>query len=132
MFGAFGADGLLQGADDEADLAATGIGGKAHEFAMDLSDPLAVGSVTREIAVTIGAPEVLVNVAGSLLLGAVAADSPAWVFTLLGAGVAGALTTYSAFALETLELAPRRAAGNVLATLAVGSAAFALGWWLGG
>lgn len=74
----------------------------------------------------------LVNVAGSLLLGAVAADSPAWVLTLLGSGVAGALTTYSAFALETVELAPRRAAGNVLATLALGSAAFALGWWLGG
>jgi NAD(P)-dependent dehydrogenase (short-subunit alcohol dehydrogenase family) len=40
------------------------IGGKSHPFAMDLCDPLAVGSVTREIAVTIGAPEVLVNVAG--------------------------------------------------------------------
>src|SRR5258706_80422 len=40
------------------------IGGKAHQFAMDLCDPLAVGSVTREIAVTVGAPEVLVNVAG--------------------------------------------------------------------
>ena len=40
------------------------IGGKAHQFTVDLSDPLAVGSVTREIAVTIGAPEVLVNVAG--------------------------------------------------------------------
>jgi NAD(P)-dependent dehydrogenase (short-subunit alcohol dehydrogenase family) len=40
------------------------IGGTAHRFTVDLSDPLAVGSVTREIAVTIGAPEVLVNVAG--------------------------------------------------------------------
>jgi NAD(P)-dependent dehydrogenase (short-subunit alcohol dehydrogenase family) len=40
------------------------IGGKAHQFTVDLSDPLAVGSVTREIAVTIGAPQVLVNVAG--------------------------------------------------------------------
>jgi NAD(P)-dependent dehydrogenase (short-subunit alcohol dehydrogenase family) len=40
------------------------IGGKAHQFTVDLCDPLAVGSVTREIAVTIGAPEVLVNVAG--------------------------------------------------------------------
>jgi NAD(P)-dependent dehydrogenase (short-subunit alcohol dehydrogenase family) len=54
---------------DAAGLAVTraqiqNIGGKAHEFAMDLRDPLAVGSVTREIAVTIGAPEVLVNVAG--------------------------------------------------------------------
>jgi NAD(P)-dependent dehydrogenase (short-subunit alcohol dehydrogenase family) len=39
-------------------------GGKAQEFGLDLCDPLAVGSVTREIAVTFGAPEVLVNVAG--------------------------------------------------------------------
>jgi len=40
------------------------LGATAYPFAMDLRDPLAVGSVTREIAVTIGAPEVLVNVAG--------------------------------------------------------------------
>jgi NAD(P)-dependent dehydrogenase (short-subunit alcohol dehydrogenase family) len=40
------------------------IGGKARQFPVDLRDPLAVGSVTREIAVTIGAPQVLVNVAG--------------------------------------------------------------------
>ena len=31
---------------------------------VDLCEPLGVGSVTREIAVTAGAPEVLVNVAG--------------------------------------------------------------------
>ena len=40
------------------------VGGRAHEFPVDLCDPLGVGSVTREIAVTVGAPEVLVNVAG--------------------------------------------------------------------
>jgi NAD(P)-dependent dehydrogenase (short-subunit alcohol dehydrogenase family) len=39
-------------------------GGQARAFAVDLCDPLAVGSITREIAVTIGFPEVLVNVAG--------------------------------------------------------------------
>ncbi|GAA2331490.1 SDR family oxidoreductase [Dactylosporangium salmoneum] len=54
---------------DVAGLAETrarieGFGGKAQEFELDLCDPLAVGSVTREIAVTFGAPEVLVNVAG--------------------------------------------------------------------
>lgn len=54
---------------DAAGLAATGAlvadsGGRAHGFAVDLCDPLAVGSVTREIAVTAGAPQVLVNVAG--------------------------------------------------------------------
>jgi len=40
------------------------IGGQAHQFPVDLCDPLAVGSVTREIAVTVGTPTVLVNVAG--------------------------------------------------------------------
>jgi NAD(P)-dependent dehydrogenase (short-subunit alcohol dehydrogenase family) len=38
--------------------------GRAHQFPVDLRDPLGVGSVTREIAVTVGAPQVLVNVAG--------------------------------------------------------------------
>jgi NAD(P)-dependent dehydrogenase (short-subunit alcohol dehydrogenase family) len=39
-------------------------GGQARAFAVDLCDPLEVGSIAREIAVTIGSPEVLVNVAG--------------------------------------------------------------------
>jgi NAD(P)-dependent dehydrogenase (short-subunit alcohol dehydrogenase family) len=39
-------------------------GGRAHAFPVDLRDPLNVGSVTREVAVTLGPPRVLVNVAG--------------------------------------------------------------------
>ena len=39
-------------------------GGKAHSFPVNLTDPLAVGSVTREIAVRVGTPDALVNVAG--------------------------------------------------------------------
>jgi NAD(P)-dependent dehydrogenase (short-subunit alcohol dehydrogenase family) len=39
-------------------------GGRARAFLVDLRDPLGVGSVTREIAVTVGPPQVLVNVAG--------------------------------------------------------------------
>jgi NAD(P)-dependent dehydrogenase (short-subunit alcohol dehydrogenase family) len=39
-------------------------GGQAHAFPVDLCDPLGVGAVIREIAVTVGAPQVLVNVAG--------------------------------------------------------------------
>jgi meso-butanediol dehydrogenase / (S,S)-butanediol dehydrogenase / diacetyl reductase len=39
-------------------------GGRAHAFPVDLRDPLGVGSVTREIAVTVGPPQLLVNVAG--------------------------------------------------------------------
>lgn len=75
----------------------------------------------------------LVNVVGSLLLGVVAAVSDGWLRVLLGTGVAGALTTYSAFALETvlLDRNGRRGAAllNVAASLALGAAAFAVGWW---
>jgi NAD(P)-dependent dehydrogenase (short-subunit alcohol dehydrogenase family) len=39
-------------------------GGRAHPFPVDVCDPLSVGSVTRKVAVTIGPPQVLVNVAG--------------------------------------------------------------------
>jgi len=39
-------------------------GGAAQTFRVDLRDPHAVGAVTREIAVTFGPPDVLVNVAG--------------------------------------------------------------------
>ncbi len=39
-------------------------GGRAHAFPVDVCDPLSVGSVTRKVAVTIGPPQVLVNVAG--------------------------------------------------------------------
>ena len=54
---------------DAVGLAATDdqikdFGGLARAFVVDLCDPLAVGSIVREIAVTSGAPEVLVNVAG--------------------------------------------------------------------
>jgi len=77
----------------------------------------------------------VVNVAGSLLLGVVAAASDGWPRTLLGTGVAGALTTYSAFALDTvlLERNGRRAwaVANVVGSLVLGTAGFAFGWWLG-
>lgn len=77
----------------------------------------------------------VVNLAGSLLLGVVASASDGWPRTLLGTGVAGALTTYSAFALETVLLADHGKRGwaiaNVIGNLALSAAAFALGWWLG-
>lgn len=80
-------------------------------------------------------PTLVVNVAGSLLLGVVARDGPEWALVLLGSGVAGALTTYSAFALETvlLERNGRRAwaVANVVGTLVLATGGFALGWWLG-
>jgi CrcB protein len=78
----------------------------------------------------------LVNVAGSLLMGVVAASTDGWLVTLLGTGFAGAFTTYSAFALDTVLLDHNgrrgRALVNIAANLLLGSVAFALGWWLGG
>jgi NAD(P)-dependent dehydrogenase (short-subunit alcohol dehydrogenase family) len=54
---------------DAAGLAETGTqirqaDGQAHVFPVDVCDPLSVGSVTRKVAVTLGPPQVLVNVAG--------------------------------------------------------------------
>jgi fluoride exporter len=76
-----------------------------------------------------------VNVAGSLVLGVVtgAGAAPA-VTALVGTGFCGALTTYSTFAHEAHGLTGRRrglAAAYVLASLAAGIAAAALGHLLG-
>ena len=74
------------------------------------------------------------NAAACALLGLVAgfglaADSPAYV--LLGTGVAGAMSTYSTFAFETVRLAEEgetgRAAGYSAASVVVGLAALLLG-----
>ncbi|MBQ1079875.1 fluoride efflux transporter CrcB [Nocardiopsis sp. B62] len=67
----------------------------------------------------------VVNVAGSLILGALLALplSPE-ALSLLGVGVCGALTTYSTFAYETVQLCRTgsrgRALVNVLAHLGLG------------
>ncbi len=75
------------------------------------------------------------NVLGSLLLGVVAVSLDGWVRVLLATGVAGALTTYSSFALEAVLLDVNRRRGTALAyaaaTVAAGAGAFALGWRLG-
>jgi fluoride exporter len=73
-----------------------------------------------------------VNVAGSLLLGAVggavAAGAPAWLLTLIGTGLCGALTTFSTFGFETVRLiedgAVFEAAVNSLTSLVVGLVAY--------
>ena len=74
------------------------------------------------------------NAAGCLLLGGVAgvglgSGSPAYV--LLATGVAGALSTYSTFAFETVRLAEEglgwRAAAYALVSVLVGVTALAVG-----
>jgi len=76
-----------------------------------------------------------VNVAGSFVLGLVAADGPVWVVTLVGTGFCGALTTFSTFGYETVRLKeeglPWLAAANVGASIAAGLAAAVFGWWAG-
>lgn len=81
-----------------------------------------------------------VNVAGSLLLGLLLAahlHGPATAATvaLAGVGFAGAFTTYSTFAYETVRLAEEgavlHAAANVALTVTVGLLAAGVGWGLG-
>jgi CrcB protein len=69
-----------------------------------------------------------VNGAGSLLLGLVAGAAPA-PYALVGVGFCGALTTFSTFALETVEDAGWR---YVAVSTALCLAAAALGLVLGG
>ena len=79
----------------------------------------------------------VVNVAGSLLLGVVAAlvsgaAVPAWGLTLFGTGLCGALTTFSTFGFETVRLLEDgsllTALTNAAASLAVALGACAGGW----
>ena len=73
----------------------------------------------------------LVNVVGSGLLGwfsGLALDERAWA--LLGVGFCGALTTYSAFAVQVVDLGVRRGAAYVVMTVPTALAACALGFAL--
>ena len=61
-----------------------------------------------------------VNVAGSALLSwLIAADVGSSTLTIVGAGFAGSLTTFSAFALEVIDQRPRFAAIYVALTARV-------------
>ena len=74
---------------------------------------------------------ILVNVMGSFLLGL----SSGWGLSgasmaFVGVGFCGALTTYSAFAVQTHDRGPRLGTLNVLLTVPVALAACALGFLL--
>lgn len=79
----------------------------------------------------------VVNVAGSLLAGAVAAavtqrGAGDWLLPLVAVGFCGALTTFSTFAYETVTLLEDGAAGrallNVVVSVALAGVGCALGW----
>jgi len=109
----------------------------------------AVGAVARyaaglQAARWLGAGQVwgtlAVNVAGGLLMGLLAGwlatrggDGERWRL-LLGVGVLGGFTTFSAFSLETIQLLERRSWGTatayVAASVALSIAALAVGLWL--
>ena len=75
-----------------------------------------------------------VNVVGSFVLGVVVAGAPPAVVALVGTGFCGALTTYSTFGYETVQLATGsrlfamfNALGSVLAGLGAAGLGLAIG-----
>lgn len=71
------------------------------------------------------------NTVASLLLGACAG----WALTgsllaLVGTGVCGGLSTYSALAVQARDLGVRRGGGYLAVTIGLGLGACALGFWL--
>lgn len=75
---------------------------------------------------------ILVNVAGSFLLGLCSGLALAGAaLALLGTGFCGALTTYSAFAVQTHDRGWRRGTANVALTVVPALLLCAAGFWLG-
>jgi len=81
----------------------------------------------------------LINILGSfvlgVVLGATAGRPDVQLVALLGTGLCGGFTTFSSFAFETFRLAEDgsyvAATLNLVASVAVGVAAAAVGWGLG-
>jgi NAD(P)-dependent dehydrogenase (short-subunit alcohol dehydrogenase family) len=91
-------------------------GGQARAFPVDLCDALAVGSVTREIAVTAGSPQVLVNVAGIGLAATVLETSDEDWNRVLAVNLTGPFLTTRA----TLPLMLDRGSGVIINIASVG------------
>ena len=85
-------------------------GGRAHAFPVDVCDPLSVGSVTRKIAVTVGPPQVLVNVAGIAVAATVLETSDEDWNRVLAVNLTGPFLTIRA----TLPLMLDRGSGVVV------------------
>jgi CrcB protein len=76
----------------------------------------------------------IANVVGSFALGVVSGHTESTAYLLFGTGFAGSLTTMSGLAIDSIGLVrtmPRWGVLNVVATLALGVAAAALGVALG-
>lgn len=97
----------------------------------------AVGAPVRFVAATWLDDEVpvgtfTVNLVGSFLLGLFSAWSLGdHAISLLGTGFCGGLTTYSAFAVQTHRLGPRRGATYAASTVVVALGACLVGFLLG-
>jgi CrcB protein len=106
-------------------LALVMLGGAAGAVLRHLVDRLLPGSHRIPVAT------LAVNVAGSFALGMLSAAGdalPRALLLLLGVGFCGALTTWSTFAFQSLDLESRWwAAANVAATLVLGIGAATLG-----
>ncbi|MEZ3115693.1 CrcB family protein [Halobaculum sp. MBLA0147] len=95
----------------------------------------ALGAATRyAVALVVATPggTLVANVAGSLLLGVLAARRlPDRLQSFAATGFCSSFTTYSTFTVETLSLSAPAAVGYVLATYALGLAGAMVGVTLG-
>ena len=122
--------------DGIRDLALVAVGGALGSMARygvgKLIGPQLSGQVPWQTFIVYATGAFLI---GSLLVAAARLGWPGWWRPLLAVGILGGYTTFSTFALETVELALRgsyvTAASYALGSLAVGLAAAAAGILLG-
>ena len=91
-------------------------GGTAYDFRVDLCDPLEVGSVVRDVAVTVGTPQVLVNVTAIGVAATVLETSDADWNRVLAVNLTGPFLTTRA----TLPLMLDRGDGVIVNIASVG------------
>jgi CrcB protein len=94
----------------------------------------AAGGVLRHVVNRLGLAwrgTLAINVVGSLALGLLLGSGPnESVRVVVGTGLLGAFTTFSAFGLEATEGSPRERAVVVVASVVLGVGAAAAGWAL--